>query len=93
MSVEAGRRYCLLRDHGNPPLHLPKGSVGVVREIVPAAVPGAHNSEEDAAVLEFDSHGLAFDDAGQPTIATSPRAAAFALTDFEGPDALFEETT
>ena len=91
MSFKPGQKWRLLRDHGNEPLHLRAGSVGVVREVVPADVKGAHNDEEDAVVLTFPGHGIDYDESGEPVIATADRAAAFPLTDFEGDDALFEE--
>ena len=106
--VQAGQRWKLLRQIGNetnsdgtPGYPLAGGSIGVVREVVPAEVEGAHNFEEDAAVLEFDHVPSAYIDAtGQPQLAQSSRAVSFALTDFDDPttfepveDAPAEEVT
>lgn len=91
MSFESGKQYRLRRDHGNAPLHLRAGSVGTVREVVPADVSGAHNDDEDAVVLVFDGHAIDYDEDGSPAIVTADRAVAFALADFEGDDPLFEE--
>jgi len=82
-------RFRLLADHGNPPLHLRAGSIGTVREVVPADVAGAHNDDEDAVVLEFEDHGITYEE-GQPAITASRRAVAFAQSDFTGDGALFE---
>jgi len=90
MTVKPDQRWRLTRDYGNPPLHLREGSIGVVREVVPADVPGAHNAEEDSAVLDFEQHELSYE-GGQVAVAASPRAVALALIEFGGPDALLEE--
>jgi hypothetical protein len=61
-----GRKYRLLVDHGNQAFSpeggvrhgLVAGAVGTVVLEVPAAEQGAHNTEEDAYVLEFDDEAL-----------------------------------
>ena len=91
--LQKGQRFRLLRKIGNdtnadgsPGYPLAAGSIGTVREIVPAEVEGAHNSEEDAVVLEFDHVPSAYIDAsGQAQLAQSSRAVSFALTDFDDP--------
>jgi hypothetical protein len=98
LKFEPGQQFRLLRTHGrtepsefnNPVVPLKAGSIGTVREVVPAETPGAHNSEEDAVVLEFDYRDAVLDENDEATVIVSRRAAAFAVTDFEGPDALFE---
>lgn len=87
---QPGQRWRLLRDHGTDYLALKAGSEGVVRELVPADVPGAHNDHEDAVVLEFE-HPEAFMEAGEARVVLGRRAVAFAVADFEGDDALLEE--
>lgn len=57
----------LLVGFGNEPGALEEGLIGTVREIVPAAVIGAHNDSEDAVVVEFPQDGA------------GPRAVAFGV--------------
>ncbi len=90
MSIRPGQRYRLLADHGNPPLHLRAGSVGTVREVVPADVVGAHNDYEDAVILEFEGHEVGYDEAGVASVRSAPRAAAFAISDLDPGAGLFE---
>lgn len=89
MTIEPGQRFRLLTDHGNPPLHVRAGSIGTVREVVSADVLGAHNDYEDAVVLEFEDHSVTYEE-GEPAIAASRRAVAFAQADLSD-GALFED--
>lgn len=80
-SYEVGRRFTLKTDYGTDDHRLPAGSVGTVREHVPAKTVGAHNEYEDSYVLEFPQSG-----------SDAPRAVSFSLVqlDLENPDGLFE---
>lgn len=91
--VQPGQRWRLVAGIGNTvpvgenadAVPLPSGIVGTVREIVPADVPGAHNFEEDAAVLEFPMGDVAYQD-GTPQLVQISRAVSFALYLFDDPN-------
>lgn len=63
------RRWPSAEEYPDALAPVPAGASGVVRELVPADVKGAHDDEEDAVVVEFPDHGN--------------RAVAFGLFDAE----------
>jgi hypothetical protein len=97
--VTIGQRFKLLKDFGNQAFDpigarhgLEAGAVGTLVLEVAAAEKGAHNSEEDAYVLEFSDETRTVGSDGELKIGTHTRRCSFAVTDFDpdNPDHLFE---
>jgi hypothetical protein len=90
--VQPGQRWRLVNGIGNTvpvgenadAVPLPSGIVGVVRELVPAEVPGAHNFEEDCAILEFPMGDVTYEN-GVPQLIQTSRAVSFGLQHFDDP--------
>lgn len=57
------------------------GTTVTVREVVPAAEPGAHDDSEDAVVVEWGAPSLVRGENGVE-VGESPRAMSFGLDDF-----------
>lgn len=80
---QTGETYTLSADEpiGVDAGALVPGTSVIVREVVPAGEPGAHDDSEDAVVVEWSAPALVRGDNGVE-LGESPRAMSFGLADF-----------
>lgn len=80
---EVGGTYRLVGGGiGAGPGSLYPGQVVSVREVVPADEPGAHDSSEDAVVVEWSEPGPVQGDDGTVTLGENPRAVSVGVSSF-----------
>lgn len=99
-SPKLGQRFRLLGDFANQGFHpiggvrhgLVAGAIGTVVDLVPAETPGAHNDQQDCAVLEFNDESRTVGSDGQLVIVAVSRRVSFAVENFDAkkPEHLFE---